>query len=238
MTPRTSASPTRPVGRHGSSAAAKQPSVLQMLPSPRPCAGRAARRRSARVGSSLAQAPQEALAVEHGCEHVRAERRELLVEARARRGHELEDRAVELDDLAALRAEHQPRALRRPPPARASAEHAPRAGHPQMRVDDQVALEADEQVLAVGVDRVDPRARRGGRASGPCRSADAASRSRPGRGRRAPGGSGSRHGGSCRPRAWPRPAYGGAACPGRCPRVRRIPAARADRFALAPTRSG
>ena len=126
-------------------------------------------------GVVLAQAPQEALAVELGCEHVRAERRELLVEARARRGHEIEDRAVELDDLAALGAEHQPRALRRAPPALAPAEHAPPAGHPQVRVDDEVALEADEQMLAVGVDRVDPAP---GEAGGPAVLAEARMRRR------------------------------------------------------------
>ena len=60
----------------------------------------------------LAEAPQEAVAVELGGEDIGAEGGELLVEPRPTGGHELEDRAVELHDLVALGAEDEPRAPR------------------------------------------------------------------------------------------------------------------------------
>ena len=53
------------------------------------------------------------------------------------------------------RAQHEPRPARRAAPALAVAVDAPRAGHAQVRVDDALALEAQEQVLAVGVDGLD-----------------------------------------------------------------------------------
>ena len=112
----------------------------------------------------LAQAAQEALLVEVLGEDVGAERRDALVEARARLGHQLEHRPVELDDLVAARAQDQPRAPRRAPPALAGAIDAPDAGHAQVRVQGQVVLEAQEQVLAV---RVDGAHRAPGEALGP-----------------------------------------------------------------------
>ena len=103
----------------------------------------------------LAQPRQEAALVELGGEDVGAEPGDALVEARARRRHELEHGPVELHDRVAGGAQHEPRAARRAPPALAVAVDAPRAGHAQVRVDDAVALEAQEQVLAVGVDGLD-----------------------------------------------------------------------------------
>ena len=69
------------------------------------------------------------------------------------------------DDLALAAADHAARrgARRRRLPR---VEHAPRPGHAQVRVDRQPALEAQEQVLAVGVDRAHGAARPGAPASG------------------------------------------------------------------------
>ena len=61
----------------------------------------------------LAQAAQEALLVELGREDVGSELGEPAVEARARLGQQLEHRAVELHDLAALGAQDEPGAARR-----------------------------------------------------------------------------------------------------------------------------
>ena len=43
-------------------------------------------------------------------------------------------------------------------PAAAAWVDAPRAAHPQVRVERQVAVEAQEEVLAAGIDRPDPAA--------------------------------------------------------------------------------
>ena len=99
-----------------------------------------------------AQAREEALLVEVGGEDVGAEPGDALVEAHARGRHELEHGPVELHDRVAGGAQHEPRPARRAAPALAIAVDPPRAGHAQMRVDDAVALEAQEQMLAVGVD--------------------------------------------------------------------------------------
>ena len=100
----------------------------------------------------LAQPPQVALVVELGGEDVRPERRDPPVEARARLRHQLEHGAVELHDLGAGAPQHEPGGARGAAAA-AGLEHAPGARHPEVRVDRQAALEAQEQVLAVGVDR-------------------------------------------------------------------------------------
>ena len=68
-------------------------------------------------------------------------------------GHQLEHRSVELDDLVLVGADHEPGAPRAPPPALAAPVDAPLSRHAQVRVQRQVALEADEQVLAARVDR-------------------------------------------------------------------------------------
>ena len=82
-----------------------------------------------------------------------------LVEARARLGHQLEHRAVELHDLVAARAQHEPgaRGERRQRGRRRSTRHEPVIRRCEwMR---QAALEAQEEVLAVGVDRAHRAAR-------------------------------------------------------------------------------
>ena len=56
----------------------------------------------------LAQPAQEPLRVELRREHVGPERGEVLIEARPRRGHQLEHRSVELHDLVLVRAQHEP----------------------------------------------------------------------------------------------------------------------------------
>ena len=98
---------------------------------------------------------------------------------------------------------HEPGAARRAAPAPAAPVDAPRAAHAQVRVERQVAVEAQEQVLAVRVDRCAPRAP--AEPLGPavhCRGAAAASRSTRSRlahERRADAGAPRR--GSCRPQA-------------------------------------
>ena len=64
---------------------------------------------------------------------------------------------------------------RRARPLRAAVEHPPGAGHAQVRVDRQPALEAQEQVLAVGVDRAH---RAAGQPLGPAVAAEARVRRR------------------------------------------------------------
>ena len=196
-----SSSETSPVGRHGSIAGVEAALALPQVADARDRAlveqGVADRPRRV-VG---AQAREEAPLVELGREDVGAEPGDALVEAHARGGHELEHGPVELHDRVAARAQHEPRAPRRAAPALALAIDAPRAGHAQVRVDDALALEAQEQVLAVGVDGLD---RAAGELLGPAvgaRSAGGASRARRGRGPRAPGASGARRSGWCRPRA-------------------------------------
>ena len=123
----------------------------------------------------LAQAAQEAPLVELGGEDVRAELGEAPVEARARVGQQLEHGAVELHDLAALGPQDEPRAAGRAAPALAVAVGAPRAGHAQVRVDREAAVEAHEEVLAVGVDARD---RAAGELVGPALAAQARARVR------------------------------------------------------------
>ena len=102
-------------------------------------------------GLVLAQAAQEALIIELGAEHVRAEPRDAAVEARARVGHQLQLGAVELDDLVVAGAQHEPGPVRRPAPALAAPVDAPAPAQAQVRVERQVAVEADEQVLALRI---------------------------------------------------------------------------------------
>ena len=102
-----------------------------------------------RVGSSWRRRRRKLRLVELGGQDVGPEAGQPLVEARARLGHQLEHRTAELDGVLPVAADHEPGRRRR----RAGRAHPPRARHAQVRVDHQVALEADEQVLAVGVDR-------------------------------------------------------------------------------------
>ena len=73
-----------------------------------------------------------------------------LVDAGARVGHQLQHGSLELHDGLVVAPNREPR---RAGGAAAGVEHAPRAGHAQVRVDRQPALEAQEEVLAVRVDR-------------------------------------------------------------------------------------
>ena len=132
----------------------------------RRCAGRAARRRSPASGRRRAAARRKRVSVELLGEHVGAERREPLVEARAALGHQLEHRAVELDHLVPARAQHEPRPARRAPPAPAVAVDAPRAGHRA----GASAAPGRPRSAGTGACRAcrprSPRGRRGARASG------------------------------------------------------------------------
>ena len=136
MTAMTSASPTRAGRAPRVEAAAKQPSVRQIVADARrPCAGRAARRRSARVGSSSRRRRRKRSRSNSGartsgpsaasCWSKRV--RDAVISSRTGPSNWTTSRPS--------RAQHQPRALRRPPPALPRREHAPPAGHPQVRVD-------------------------------------------------------------------------------------------------------
>ena len=70
-------------------------------------------------------------------------------------GHQLEHGAAELDHLVLGGADHEPRAARRPSPPLPAPVHAPPAVHAEVRVERQVAVEADEEVLALRVHRPD-----------------------------------------------------------------------------------
>ena len=76
---------------------------------------------------------------------------EALVEAGPRLGHQLEHGPVELDHLVLGGADHEPGATRAPPPALAPPVDAPRPAHAQVGVEREVTVEAQEQMLAVGV---------------------------------------------------------------------------------------
>ena len=71
---------------------------------------------------------------------------------------QLDDRRVEADRDRARDLEHEPRPRRRPPPALAGPVAVPRAVHPQVGPELEAVVEADEEVLAVRLDRVDRRA--------------------------------------------------------------------------------
>ena len=148
-----------PVARHGSISASQAALGLPEVADPGDGALVEQRVADPARRVVLAQAAQEGALVEALGDDVGAERGEAQVEAPARLGQQLQDRAVELHDVLAVARDHQPRAPRRAMPARALGVDAPRAGHPQVRVDRQVAGEAQEQVLAVGGDRLDFAAR-------------------------------------------------------------------------------
>ena len=87
---------------------------------------------------------------------VRPERREALVKSRTPLGDQLERRAVELHDLDVADAHHEPRAPAGAPPPASWRIDAPRADHPQVGVEREAAVEAEQQVLAARVDPFDP----------------------------------------------------------------------------------
>ena len=119
--------------------------------------------------------------------------------ASARVSNSSTHRRVEADRDRARDLEHEPRPGRRPAPALAGPVAVPRAVHPQVGPQLEAVVEADQQVLAVRLDRVDRRARRArstcGTGPGP------AARGRSPSGRRGTAGGRPRSGRACRPRA-------------------------------------
>ena len=103
----------------------------------------------------LVKARQQRRLIELLAEHVGAEADQARVKAPARGGHQLEQRAVELHDDRVGVLDHQPRTRRRAPPALAAASHRPSPRHAQVRVQHELALEVDEQMLAVGMHALD-----------------------------------------------------------------------------------
>ena len=97
----------------------------------------------------VAQPPQEFVTVERRREDVGSELGEATVETPPRLGEQLEQRSVELNHGRMLAAQHEPRSPRRSLPALAIGMDAPGAGHPQVRMDAEIAFEAEEKVLAV-----------------------------------------------------------------------------------------
>ena len=169
----------------------------------RRCAGRAARRRSAVSGRPAAQPARKRSLVEG--------RRREDVGAECRRAADRSACAPRSSAPARARRTGPPRDPAARTPARrdgrrgASAARLvdpPRPRHAQVRVQGQLTLEAEEQVLAVGAPR--RRHRLAGQALGPairpCRGCGV--RISSGRGPRARGGSGWPHSGWCRLRAW------------------------------------
>ena len=117
MTAIASSSPTRRVSRHGSTAAAKQPSVRQIVPSPATVRWSRSASPIGRVGSSSRRRRRKRSRSNSGA-RTSGPRAASCWSNRARDGgHQLEHRAVELHDLVALGAEDEPRAARRAPPA-------------------------------------------------------------------------------------------------------------------------
>ena len=123
-----SSSLTRPAGRQGSTPAAKQPSTFHRLPMPATVRWSSSASPIGRVGSSSRRRRRKrarSASPNSGPRMSGPERREALVDARARRGQQLEHGPVELHDLVARRAQHEPGAARRAPPAPALAVGAP-----------------------------------------------------------------------------------------------------------------
>ena len=101
----------------------------------------------------LANRADQQRLVEALAEDVLPERRELGVAAAARERDQLEQRAVELHDLASARLDHEPGPPRRARPALARLADRPGAAHAQVRVEHEVALEVEQQVLAARLHR-------------------------------------------------------------------------------------
>ena len=138
-------------GRQGSTLAAKQASLLKMLPMP--AVRRWSRRASPRVRDRVggAELGDDLVEVEVRGEDVGPEASELRVDRDAARAQDAQGRPAELDRVGALAGEHRPGRGPRPAPALAARVDVPAAAHPQVAVQDEVA-EVEEQVLAVGVD--------------------------------------------------------------------------------------
>ena len=148
-------------GRQGSRRAAKQASLLKMLPMPatRGWSSRASPR--VRVGSARIAAITR-VGVEVGGEDVGAEAGQLRVAAQARRWAQAQGRAAELDRFLPLAGQHRPGGAARLAPAGAAAVDVPGAVHPHVAVQDEVA-----EVRAAGACRarrpLSARGRRGAR---------------------------------------------------------------------------
>jgi hypothetical protein len=95
-----------------------------------------------------------------GIEQVRAQRGQRRVERLGPLLEQLDDRGVEADRDRARDLEHDPRPRRRPAPTLTGPVAMPRPVHPHVRPQLEAVVEADHEVLAVGLDRVDRRARR------------------------------------------------------------------------------
>src|SRR6266540_1213961 len=72
------------------------------------------------------------------------------------RFEQFDDRRVEADGDRSVDLEHEAGSSGRPAPALARPVAMPRPVHPQMRAQLETAIEADQEVLALGLDRVHP----------------------------------------------------------------------------------
>ena len=196
-----SSSVTSPAGRHGSMPAAKQPSTFHMFPIPAIVRWSSSASPIGRVGSSSRSRRRNARLVELGREDVRPEAGDPAVEARARVGHQLEHRPVELQHLALAAADPQPRRARRARPLRVHGRARARSPSSAGASGSSGRPRSAGTGACRGRRPSAPHGRPAAPASGRARSAGAGSRARPGRGPRAPAGCGSPRSGSCRPRA-------------------------------------
>ena len=143
ITARASSSLTSGACRHGSIRASQQPSAFQMFPIPATFRWSISASPIARAsGHRLVAARGTARVVERRSEHVRAEAASRWSKRAPAPGHQLEHRPVELNHLGVRRA----RAPATPAVASGSSgaperTNVPRAGHPQVRVEDKPALE-------------------------------------------------------------------------------------------------
>ena len=215
---------------------AKQPSTFHRFPMPATVRWSSSASPIGRVGSSSRSRRRKRVLVELRREDVRARgRRSAGRSACAPSVISSSTGPSNCTTLASPRADDQPRAPARARPARRLApitRHAP--GHAQVRVDRQAALEAQEQVLAVGVDAAHGAP---GQALGPAVAREARvrrARARRARGPRAPAGCGSPRSGSCRLRALHR-EYGRRVrrCHRRCSTS--LPSRPINRSCVAPT---
>ena len=192
----------RATARQGFTPARKHASAFQRFPIPAMLRWSSRASAMPRVGSSWRRRRRNAPRVELRGEDVGSEPREALVEPRPRLRHQLEHGPVELHHLVSgVRITSQARRGLRSSAVRGRSPHMP--AHAQVGVEREVALEAHEQVLPVGVHRPHRPAVPAARANGPWRGAAGGSRS-PSIGL-SPSercGCGWPRSGSCRLRAW------------------------------------
>ena len=93
--------------------------------------------------------------VEIGRDQIGTQPRERRVEALAARLEELHDRRIEADGDRAVDLQHQPGPTWRPAPPLPRPIAMPRAVHPQVGAELQTTVEADQQVLALGLHGID-----------------------------------------------------------------------------------